>query len=84
MSSLARILTDHYFDSVKAEFVKDKCVITIDKTNGLILGVSKSADASEPPPADIKVIDLRGLIVLPGFVDTHVRCKLAIIIDLTV
>ncbi|ELU43504.1 amidohydrolase family domain-containing protein [Rhizoctonia solani AG-1 IA] len=74
MSSLARILTDNYFDSVRAEFVKENNVITIDKTNGLILGVSKALDASDPPPADVEVIDLRGLTVMPGFVDTHVHC----------
>ncbi|QRW17013.1 amidohydrolase family protein [Rhizoctonia solani] len=73
MSSLARILTDNYFDSVRAEFVKENNVITIDKTNGLILGVSKALDASDPPPADVEVIDLRGLTVMPGFVDTHVH-----------
>ncbi|KAG8727401.1 hypothetical protein FRC11_013304 [Ceratobasidium sp. 423] len=73
MSSLARILTDNYFDSVRAEFVKDSYVITIDKTNGLVLGISKASDASDPPPADVEVIDLRGLTVMPGFVDTHVH-----------
>ncbi|CAE6486581.1 unnamed protein product [Rhizoctonia solani] len=73
MSSLARILTDNYFDSVRAEFVKDNYVITIDKTNGLILGLSRASDASDPPPSDVEVIDLRGMTVMPGFVDTHVH-----------
>jgi len=60
--------------------------IVILKTNGRILDVRPTNDEdlaalarSNPtrqcgePKAD--VLDLRGLTILPGFIDTHVHCK---------
>lgn len=68
---LTYILTNNYFNSTEAEFVQEDHVITVDTSHGVILRVEKATKASSDPD----VIDLRGLTVLPGFVDTHVHCK---------
>ncbi|KAF8605908.1 hypothetical protein BDV93DRAFT_543103 [Ceratobasidium sp. AG-I] len=67
------ILTDCYFDSWRADFVRGSHAIKVDPTHGLILGVLKWPEESEISPNDANVTDLRGLTVLPGFVDTHVH-----------
>ena len=69
------LLTDCYFDSWRAEFVRGTHAIKIDPAHGLILGVHKWPEESEILPNDANVTDLRGLTVLPGFVDTHVHCE---------
>lgn len=68
------ILTDCYFDSWQADFIRDTHAIKIDPVHGLILSIKKWPDDSEVSPNDTNVTDLRGLTVLPGFVDTHVHC----------
>ncbi|KAG9125888.1 hypothetical protein FRC07_005746 [Ceratobasidium sp. 392] len=69
-TTLTYIRTDNYFDSYRAEFVQGNHDIVIDTTTGLILDIQKSAKETQLPDNGI---DLRGLTVLPGFVDTHVH-----------
>jgi imidazolonepropionase-like amidohydrolase len=64
------IHTDHYFDSCRAEFVQGHNVIEV--RNGLILGIENPEEMVLPNNAH--EVDLRGLTVFPGFVDTHVHC----------
>jgi adenine deaminase len=75
--SLTHILTDKYFDSALAEIVQGSHVIKVDTSHGLILGVHKASEVPDSSPSSPNVIDLRGLTVLPGFVDTHVHRELS-------
>ncbi|KAG8682110.1 hypothetical protein FRC09_017008 [Ceratobasidium sp. 395] len=70
VAPLTYIRTDNYFDSSRAEFVQGDHDIIIDTTTGLIIDIQTS---KEQLPDDATEIDLRGLTVLPGFVDTHVH-----------
>ncbi|KAG9125887.1 hypothetical protein FRC07_005745 [Ceratobasidium sp. 392] len=67
---LTYVHTDNYFDSSRAEFVQGNHDIIIDTSTGLIINVQAS---NEQLPDGATEIDLRGLTVLPGFVDTHVH-----------
>ncbi|KAG8684285.1 hypothetical protein FRC09_015489 [Ceratobasidium sp. 395] len=71
IAPLTYIRTDNYFDSYRAEFVQGDHDIVVDTTTGLILDIQKSSKVQLPDGAT--EIDLRGLTVLPGFVDTHVH-----------
>ncbi|KAG8736649.1 hypothetical protein FRC12_017515, partial [Ceratobasidium sp. 428] len=71
VAPLTYIRTDNYFDSYHAEFVQGDHDIVVDTTTGLILDIQKSSKTQLPDGAT--EIDLRGLTVLPGFVDTHVH-----------
>ena len=68
------IHTSLLFDRKKKDFVIDT-LITVDKTTGLITEVyrRKSALPCHVSPLDI---DLRGKVVLPGFVDAHTHILL--------
>ncbi|KAG9101111.1 hypothetical protein FRC06_003339 [Ceratobasidium sp. 370] len=68
VAPLTYIRTNNYFDSHRAEFVQGDHDIVVDTETGLILDIQKS---KEQLPDSAIEIDLRGLTVLPGFVDTH-------------
>lgn len=73
----ARLLVDCYFDSEAAAFVHKPTVIAVSQQTGLIHDISPYH--GELSPDESTIIDLRGLTVLPGFVDTHVHRKLSIV-----
>ena len=66
------ILAGRVFDPFSLDFLENQA-ITVSSRTGLIEDIrplSTDDDGSKPG-----VVDLRGLTVLPGFVDTHVHCK---------
>lgn len=67
--SRVKIHTSILFDPKKKEFVKDISIIA-DRETGLIVEVYNRSSVEDQvlSPGDI---DLRGLVVLPGFVDAH-------------
>ncbi|KIP04019.1 hypothetical protein PHLGIDRAFT_110162 [Phlebiopsis gigantea 11061_1 CR5-6] len=73
-----KILAGELFDSYAGELVKNK-LIFVSPDSGLIVGVDTFEDSDEGlrragiDLRDEATIDLRGLTVLPGFVDTHVH-----------
>ncbi|KAJ5812674.1 amidohydrolase domain-containing protein [Penicillium riverlandense] len=70
MSAPYTIHTSTLFDPKKKEFVSDTS-ITVDPVSGLIIEVIKRTPeflGSSVPAGDV---DLRGKIVMPGFVDAH-------------
>lgn len=73
-----KILAGELFDSYAGELVKHK-LISVSPDSGLIVGVDTFEDSDEGlrragiDLRDEATIDLRGLTVLPGFVDTHVH-----------
>ncbi|KZT44304.1 hypothetical protein SISSUDRAFT_1012401 [Sistotremastrum suecicum HHB10207 ss-3] len=71
---LTIIYADRYFDSQSASFVDDSLAISVSEETGLIHNIQPLSEvANNPPNVPKKVIDLRGLTLLPGFVDTHVH-----------
>ncbi|KZV84226.1 hypothetical protein EXIGLDRAFT_683045 [Exidia glandulosa HHB12029] len=64
-----RIVTSRLFDPYTLEFLEDR-LITVHTASGVILRVSR---VSKDFQASTHDIDLRGLTVLPGFVDSHVH-----------
>lgn len=85
------ILAGKLFDPYKRAFLSDQ-VISVSEASGLILDVRSrkeyedafgSVDADEGAPIDeegikrVKVLDLSGSTVLPGFVDVHVHSELS-------
>lgn len=68
-----RIVTSRLFDPQSLEFLED-LLITVHTGSGAILRVSRVTKDFKTSSNDI---DLRGLTVLPGFVDVHVHCTLA-------
>jgi cytosine/adenosine deaminase-related metal-dependent hydrolase len=70
LSQTTHILLDCYFDSERAQFVHEPTVLQVSQETGLI---HKISPLHESAPFTEDVIDLRGLMVLPGLVDTHVH-----------
>jgi len=68
MSSFT-IHTDVLFDPKLKKFVNDVSII-VDTSSGLITKVFKRTDAL-PEIVSRPDVDLRGKVVLPGFVDAH-------------
>ena len=66
--STTRILVDCYFDSQAAKLVYGRALLTVSKETGLIHEIGPCPEHLQ----DVE-IDLRGLTVLPGLVDTHVH-----------
>ncbi|EJD54380.1 hypothetical protein AURDEDRAFT_156160 [Auricularia subglabra TFB-10046 SS5] len=69
MEGTTRVVTSKLFDSHTAAFLED-LVILVHTTSGVILRVDEVSKDFQPCEHDI---DLRGLTVLPGFVDAHVH-----------
>lgn len=75
-----KILAGRLFDSYAGDVVANR-LITVSPTSGLIVGVEEFKDSKEwfaeagIDLGDESTIDLRGLTVLPGFIDTHVHCE---------
>jgi imidazolonepropionase-like amidohydrolase len=67
------ILAGKLFDPYTLQILENQA-ITISSDSGLILEVTSIGN--DFASFDGEVIDLRHLTVLPGFVDTHVHCKL--------
>ena len=67
--SVYTVHTSLLFDSKKKTFGKD-ISLTVSIESGLIIGV-KTRDASTPLQLGPNDMDLRGLTVLPGLVDSH-------------
>jgi hypothetical protein len=65
-----QLLVDCYFDSESAELVHEEVLFEVSQDTGLIHRIRSLQDV---PVLDEGAIDLRGLTVLPGFVDTHVH-----------
>lgn len=62
--------TSLLFDPKQKKFLKD-ISITVDPETGLITKVLKRKDASIPEVSSENKVDLRGKVVMPGFVDAH-------------
>jgi N-acyl-D-aspartate/D-glutamate deacylase len=85
-----RILTSKLFqvgrtgETLDNPWMRDAILVLL-KSNGRILDVRPTNDedlaalaSSDPSVRDeskADVLDLRGLTILPGFIDTHVHCK---------
>jgi cytosine/adenosine deaminase-related metal-dependent hydrolase len=67
--SLFTIHTDVLFDPKRRKFVSDVSII-VDASSGLITEVFNRTDAL-PEIVSKPDVDLRGKVVLPGFVDAH-------------
>jgi len=65
------IHTSLLFDPKKKDFVTDTS-ITVDKTTGLITEVYHR-ESTLPSHVSLSNVDLRGGVVLPGFVDAHMH-----------
>lgn len=91
MSKHQRILTSKIFqlgqngETLGNPWTRDATIVVL-KSNGRILDVRPTSDddlvalaRSNPSVGCDKskadVLDLRGLTILPGFIDTHVHCK---------
>lgn len=76
---ITQILVDCYFDSEKAELVHGQRLFTVSEESGLIHQIAALSENNDSAILtdnhESEVIDLRGLVVLPGFVDTHVHCQ---------
>lgn len=70
MATQYTIHTSTLFDPKEKAFVNDVS-ITIDPESGLITGVTKRTPGSLGTPVPQGDVDLRGNIVMPGFVDAH-------------
>ncbi|TFK42215.1 hypothetical protein BDQ12DRAFT_677818 [Crucibulum laeve] len=71
--SVYRILAGKLFVSHERKMIT-KQVITVNKETGIILDVrSAHEELYLVPGADVEVVDLNHLAVLPGFVDVHVH-----------
>lgn len=70
MSSQFTIHTSTLFDPKKKAFVNDVSV-TVDPKSGLIVEVSQRKPGSLGQSVPKGDVDLRGKIVMPGFVDAH-------------
>jgi adenine deaminase len=68
------VLAGKLFDPYTLQLL-DNQAITICNDSGMILDVSPFSGNGNGREFSGKVIDLRHLTVLPGFVDTHVHCK---------
>ena len=68
-----QLLVDCYFDSESAELVYRETLFEVSQDTGLIHRICSLQDI--PVDDSEGIIDLRGLTVLPGFVDTHVHRK---------
>ena len=74
-SHVTQIIADKLFDPTERKIVPNR-VITVDDELGLITDVWKYESDEEVEKllrSGKKVVDLRGLTVLPGFVDVHVH-----------
>ena len=86
-----RILTSRLFqlgpngETLDDPWMRDATIMIL-KNNGRILGVRPTDDedlaalvrsnpSHECDESKADVLDLRGLTILPGFIDTHVHCK---------
>ncbi|KDQ20340.1 hypothetical protein BOTBODRAFT_101627 [Botryobasidium botryosum FD-172 SS1] len=72
-----RILVSSLFEPETLAFLHNKTIV-VDAETGLIRKVrshDQLDDRCEAEDGDVRIIDLRGLTVLPGFVDTHVHCE---------
>lgn len=86
-----RILTSRFFqlgqngETSENPWTRDATIVVL-KSNGRILDVRPTNDddlaalaRSNPgvgcDESKADVLDLRGLTILPGFIDTHVHCK---------
>lgn len=70
MASPYTIHTSILFDPKKKAFVNDVSV-TVDPKSGLIVEVSQRQPGSLGESVPNGDVDLRGKIVMPGFVDAH-------------
>lgn len=68
-SSTFTVHTSLLFDSKTKSFVKDTSIV-VDKAQGIIADIYKRKDDEE---ISVRAgdIDLRGKVVMPGFVDAH-------------
>jgi predicted amidohydrolase YtcJ len=62
--------TSLLFDPKKRAFVENVS-IGVDRESGAIISFSKRADTDTPLSLDAGDVDLRGKVVMPGFVDSH-------------
>lgn len=86
-----RILTSKLFqvgpngETLDDPWMRDATIVIL-RTNGRILGVRPTNDedlaalersnpSHECDESNADVLDLRGLAILPGFIDTHVHCQ---------
>ena len=85
---LKTILLDKYFDSERASIVEEETVVLVSPETGqyivcyrttavtqILLVSGLIHDIYPAQGSVVPDIDLRGLTVLPGLVDTHVHCK---------
>ncbi|KAI5920410.1 amidohydrolase domain-containing protein [Camillea tinctor] len=66
------ILTSRLFDPRQRLFLSNISIV-VDTNTGLVIGTYKRDDSSPVPDTatEVNTIDLRGLTVLPGLVDSH-------------
>jgi imidazolonepropionase-like amidohydrolase len=91
MSTRQRILTSKLFqvgpngETLDNPWVQNATIVVL-KSNGRILDVrptndedlaaiARSDQSVGGDESKAEVLDLRGLTILPGFIDTHVHCK---------
>lgn len=71
-----RILVSSLFEPETLAFLHNKTIV-VNPATGLIEDVRNQLDGDQYAEEEEAILDLRGLTVLPGFVDTHVHCKLS-------
>jgi dihydroorotase-like cyclic amidohydrolase len=74
-SPVTNIFAGRLFDPRLLEF-REKIVITVSEESGLIISLEPCSDEDFENLIEGKVVDLRELTVLPGFVDVDVHCIL--------
>lgn len=70
MAAPYTIHTSTLFDPKKKAFVSD-ISITVDPVSGLIVDVAARESGSLGSSVPVGDVDLRGKVVMPGFVDAH-------------
>ncbi|KAI9052778.1 hypothetical protein LZ554_003051 [Drepanopeziza brunnea f. sp. 'monogermtubi'] len=73
MGDIITIHTSTLFDPQKKAFRAD-ISLTVSRATGLVMGIFARDDDDDdalPEPGSVVVVDLRGKVVVPGFVDAH-------------
>ena len=71
--NVIRIIAGKLFDPESLEYLENQ-LITVSEETGLIHDVHPLSEITDLDLESPSTVDLRGLTVLPGFVDTHVHC----------